>query len=157
MKSCGLPLALIIQPFAAVRGGEDPIPVVEFGQDGPPRCTECQAYVNAWCVWTMGGQRWVCNLCGTENPGKLWGYPFYLCTVSNYNHFNVKSRPYTSALSTIPVVGLTQLIAQSFSTERWTLSFPKHIGHQNRSPELILCLSGPYSPKSSHRSRLTPL
>lgn len=60
-----LPIALLLQPFAQVRPDEAPIPVAVFGESGPPRCKRCRAYINPWCVFVEGGQKWTCNLCGT--------------------------------------------------------------------------------------------
>lgn len=60
-----LPLAVLMQPFAQLRSDETPIPVATFGESGPPRCKRCRAYINAWCVFVEGGQKWTCNLCGT--------------------------------------------------------------------------------------------
>ncbi|CBQ71080.1 related to Protein transport protein Sec24C [Sporisorium reilianum SRZ2] len=60
-----LPLAVLMQPFAQLRPDEAPIPVATFGESGPPRCKRCRAYINAWCVFVEGGQKWTCNLCGT--------------------------------------------------------------------------------------------
>jgi protein transport protein SEC24 len=60
-----LPIALIVQPFAQQRLDEAPVPVVECGPSGPPRCKRCRAYINPWAIFVEGGQKWVCNLCGT--------------------------------------------------------------------------------------------
>lgn len=60
-----LPLAVLLQPFAQLRIDEAPIPVATFGESGPPRCKRCRAYINPWCVFVEGGQKWTCNLCGT--------------------------------------------------------------------------------------------
>ncbi|SPO37007.1 related to Protein transport protein Sec24C [Pseudozyma flocculosa] len=60
-----LPIALLLQPFAQLRADEAPIPTAHFGDSGPPRCKRCRAYINAWCVFVEGGQKWTCNLCGT--------------------------------------------------------------------------------------------
>ncbi|PWN51749.1 hypothetical protein IE53DRAFT_367801 [Violaceomyces palustris] len=59
-----LPIAVLIQPFAQQRPDEAEIPVVELGESGPPRCKKCRAYINPWCVFIEGGQKWTCNLCG---------------------------------------------------------------------------------------------
>lgn len=61
-----LPLAVNIQPFAQLRPDEQPIPVVDCGAGGPPRCKRCRAYINPWAIFVEGGQKWVCNLCGTS-------------------------------------------------------------------------------------------
>ncbi|KAG8726149.1 COPII coat Sec23p-Sfb3p heterodimer component [Ceratobasidium sp. 428] len=53
----------MIQPFAQQPDNEAPVPVVDFGETGPPRCHACRGYINAWCTWTNAGQKWICNLC----------------------------------------------------------------------------------------------
>ncbi|KAF8707374.1 Sec23/Sec24 trunk domain, partial [Rhizoctonia solani] len=52
-SGCHLPVAAMIQPFAQQPDNEAPVPVVDFGEAGPPRC-----------------QKWICNLCQetTEVP-----------------------------------------------------------------------------------------
>lgn len=60
-----LPLAIVVQPFAQQRLDEAPIHIVECGPSGPPRCKRCRAYINPWAIFVEGGQKWVCNLCGT--------------------------------------------------------------------------------------------
>jgi protein transport protein SEC24 len=79
LTSTHLPLGLVINPFAAPRYDEAPIPYVNSflqsstdGGDvgGPPRCTKCRGYINPWCKFVDGGVKWVCNLCNGSNPGK---------------------------------------------------------------------------------------
>ncbi|CAE6413751.1 unnamed protein product [Rhizoctonia solani] len=69
-SGCHLPIAAMIQPFAQQPDNEPPVPVVDFGESGPPRCGSCRGYINPWCTWTSAGQRWICNLCQetTEVP-----------------------------------------------------------------------------------------
>ncbi|KAM0787449.1 hypothetical protein ACM66B_003529 [Microbotryomycetes sp. NB124-2] len=59
-----IPLGLVVQPFAQVRDGEAPVSVVDFSDDGPPRCQRCRGYINPWCLFVEGGQKFLCNLCG---------------------------------------------------------------------------------------------
>lgn len=66
-----LPLGLIVQPFAQLREEEGSIPVVDFGETGPPRCERCRGYINAWCVFIEGGQKFMCNLCGATTQGSF--------------------------------------------------------------------------------------
>lgn len=67
LKTTGLPLGLILQPLAALQAGEQPIPVVEFGEAGPPRCRRCRAYINAFMTFRSGGSKFVCNMCTFAN------------------------------------------------------------------------------------------
>lgn len=67
MKSTGLPLGLILQPLAPLQPGELEIPVLDFGETGPPRCHRCRAYINPFMVFRSGGNKFVCNLCNYAN------------------------------------------------------------------------------------------
>lgn len=63
----GLPLGLYLQPLAKPTDGEQPIPVLDFGNIGPPRCRRCRAYINPFMVFSNGGNQMTCNLCGHPN------------------------------------------------------------------------------------------
>ena len=67
--TCGIPLGFSLQPFAENSSFEDSVPIVDFGEQGPPRCGKCGAYINPWCIWSGSGQVWNCNLCSTPNDG----------------------------------------------------------------------------------------
>lgn len=67
--TCEVPLSIVLQPLAHQRPEELPVAIVDFGPTGPPRCETCRTYMNPWCIWTMGGQRWICNICGKESQG----------------------------------------------------------------------------------------
>lgn len=62
-----LPLSLILQPLAPLQEGELPIPVLDFGESGPPRCRRCRAYINPFMTFRSGGNKFVCNMCTFPN------------------------------------------------------------------------------------------
>ena len=63
----GLPLGLLLQPLAPLQAGERPIPVLDFGDLGPPRCRRCRAYINPFMIFRSGGNKLVCNMCTFPN------------------------------------------------------------------------------------------
>jgi protein transport protein SEC24 len=67
LNSTGLPLGLILQPFAAPQEGEQAIPVLDFGESGPPRCRRCRTYINPFMTFRSGGNKLVCNMCSFPN------------------------------------------------------------------------------------------
>jgi protein transport protein SEC24 len=67
LSSTGLPLGLILQPLAPLQAGETPIPVLDFGEIGPPRCRRCRAYINPFMTFRSGGNKLVCNMCTFPN------------------------------------------------------------------------------------------
>jgi len=67
LMSTSLPLGLVVQPLAKPTDGEQAIPVLDFGEVGPPRCRRCRAYINPFMVFSNGGNRMTCNLCGHPN------------------------------------------------------------------------------------------
>eukprot|EP00929_Paragymnodinium_shiwhaense_P054194 TRINITY_DN27156_c0_g1_i1.p1 TRINITY_DN27156_c0_g1~~TRINITY_DN27156_c0_g1_i1.p1 ORF type:complete len:1017 (-),score=187.41 TRINITY_DN27156_c0_g1_i1:458-3508(-) len=74
-----VPIALMIQPFAELTPLEAPVPAVDFGEQGPLRCTRCKAYVNPFFQWTNFGREVVCNFCSQrfEVPND------YLCALDD--------------------------------------------------------------------------
>ncbi|KAJ4292972.1 COPII coat Sec23p-Sfb3p heterodimer component [Collariella sp. IMI 366227] len=78
LKSTGLPLGLLLQPMATLQAGESEIPVLDFGDAGPPRCHRCRAYINPFMMFRSGGNKFVCNLCGYANDTP----PEYFCATS---------------------------------------------------------------------------
>ena len=67
LASTALPLGLVLQPFASLQEGENPIPVLDFGEIGPPRCRRCRTYVNPFMTFRSGGNKLVCNMCNFPN------------------------------------------------------------------------------------------
>lgn len=67
LTSTGLPLGLIVQPLAQLQPGELEIPVLDFGEQGPPRCRRCRAYINPFMMFRSAGSQFVCNLCTYPN------------------------------------------------------------------------------------------
>lgn len=67
LAATGLPLSLVLQPLAKQSSGENPIRVLDFGETGPPRCRRCRAYINPFMIFSNGGNRMTCNLCGHPN------------------------------------------------------------------------------------------
>lgn len=78
LQATGLPLGLLLQPLAPVQAGEADVPVLDFGDVGPPRCRRCRAYVNPFMMFRSGGNKFVCNLCThpNETPSE------YFCATS---------------------------------------------------------------------------
>lgn len=67
LSATSLPLGLILQPLAALQEGEQAIPVLDFGEVGPPRCRRCRAYINPFMTFKSGGNKFVCNMCTFPN------------------------------------------------------------------------------------------
>lgn len=67
LASTGLPLGLVMQPFAAPQEGEQSIPCLDFGEAGPPRCRRCRTYINPFMTFRAGGSKMVCNMCSFPN------------------------------------------------------------------------------------------
>ncbi|KAJ7560650.1 hypothetical protein O6H91_04G138900 [Diphasiastrum complanatum] len=67
LSTSGMPLAVIVQPLALPHSLEDPIEVVNFGEEGPVRCSRCKAYMNPFMKFIDQGWRFVCNICGFTN------------------------------------------------------------------------------------------
>jgi protein transport protein SEC24 len=67
LNSTALPLGLVLQPLAPLQEGEQPIPVLDFGEAGPPRCRRCRTYINPFMMFRSGGNKLVCNMCNFPN------------------------------------------------------------------------------------------
>ncbi|KAF2835072.1 Sec23/Sec24 family protein-like protein [Patellaria atrata CBS 101060] len=67
LASTALPLGLVVQPLACQQEGEQAIPLLDFGDIGPPRCRRCRTYINPFMVFRSGGNKFVCNMCTFPN------------------------------------------------------------------------------------------
>lgn len=70
MARSGLPLAVMMAPFANLAPGEQPVPIVDFSAKqigGPLRCERCNAYANPGFKFMSGGSQFQCNLCTHVN------------------------------------------------------------------------------------------
>ncbi|KAI1339667.1 hypothetical protein F5Y15DRAFT_66396 [Xylariaceae sp. FL0016] len=67
LSGTGLPLGLLLQPLARLQSGEMEVPLLDFGDVGPPRCRRCRAYINPFMMFKSGGSKFVCNLCTYPN------------------------------------------------------------------------------------------
>lgn len=67
LSATALPLGLVLQPLAPVQEGENQIPVLDFGESGPPRCRRCRTYINPFMTFRSGGNKLVCNMCTFPN------------------------------------------------------------------------------------------
>ena len=67
LAATALPLGLVLQPLAPLQAGEQAIPVLDFGETGPPRCRRCRAYINPFMTFRSGGNKLVCNMCTFPN------------------------------------------------------------------------------------------
>ena len=67
LNSTALPLGMILQPLASVQEGEHAVPVLDFGEAGPPRCRRCRTYINPFMTFKSGGNKLVCNMCSFAN------------------------------------------------------------------------------------------
>jgi protein transport protein SEC24 len=74
LAATALPLGLVLQPLAPLQEGEQAIPVLDFGDVGPPRCRRCRTYINPFMQFVSGGNKFVCNMCTYPNdtPGEYF-------------------------------------------------------------------------------------
>ncbi|KAI6780762.1 uncharacterized protein J7T54_001070 [Emericellopsis cladophorae] len=78
LQATSLPLGLLLQPLAPQQAGEQEIPVIDCGDEGPPRCRRCRAYINPFMMFRSGGNKFVCNLCTYPNDTP----PEYFCATT---------------------------------------------------------------------------
>uniref|UniRef100_A0A8C9L4H3 SEC24 homolog D, COPII coat complex component n=1 Tax=Serinus canaria TaxID=9135 RepID=A0A8C9L4H3_SERCA len=66
-RQARIPLAAVIQPFAAVPPNETPLYLVNHGETGPIRCNRCKAYMCPFMQFIEGGRRYQCGFCNCIN------------------------------------------------------------------------------------------
>ncbi|XP_075480744.1 protein transport protein SEC24 C-like isoform X2 [Primulina tabacum] len=64
LSTSAMQLALLVQPLALPHPSEEAIQVVDFGENGPVRCSRCKGYVNPFMKFIDQGRRFICNFCG---------------------------------------------------------------------------------------------
>uniref|UniRef100_A0A8W8MRJ5 Protein transport protein Sec24C n=1 Tax=Magallana gigas TaxID=29159 RepID=A0A8W8MRJ5_MAGGI len=76
LKSCHIPFALSISPFAKLPEEEYNPPIVNLGETGPVRCKRCKAYMNPNMMFIDGGRRFQCVFCGaaTDVPAEYFAH-----------------------------------------------------------------------------------
>ncbi|KAI9503012.1 COPII coat Sec23p-Sfb3p heterodimer component [Coemansia spiralis] len=67
LKASHLPLGIIVQPLADLASTEEPVKLIDFGEEGPIRCLRCKTYINPHMAFINGGKNFVCNMCSHEN------------------------------------------------------------------------------------------
>jgi protein transport protein SEC24 len=131
-------MAIICQPFAELTPLEEPVPLIDYGEAGPLRCTRCRAYVNPHFGWASGGKEAVCNFCGQ----RMDVAPEYFCALDEKNRRRdevdrpelvrgtvdyLAPRDYSDVLPGLPglvfVIEASQLSVQSgfFHQVLWTI------------------------------------
>ncbi|KAJ2684261.1 COPII coat Sec23p-Sfb3p heterodimer component [Coemansia sp. RSA 1285] len=68
LKASHLPLGMVVQPLADLDPAEEPVKLIDFGEEGPIRCLRCKTYINPHMSFINGGKNFVCNMCSHENP-----------------------------------------------------------------------------------------
>ncbi|KAJ2162373.1 COPII coat Sec23p-Sfb3p heterodimer component [Coemansia sp. RSA 552] len=67
LKASHMPLGMVVQPLADLAPTEEPVKLIDFGEEGPIRCLRCKSYINPYMVFINGGKHFVCNICRHEN------------------------------------------------------------------------------------------
>jgi protein transport protein SEC24 len=59
-------MAVVISPLGNGHPSDTPVPVLSY-PDGPPRCTRCRAYINAYVRTGSNRNVFFCNFCSARN------------------------------------------------------------------------------------------
>eukprot|EP00467_Chlorarachnion_reptans_P000717 CAMPEP_0114501530 /NCGR_PEP_ID=MMETSP0109-20121206/8545_1 /TAXON_ID=29199 /ORGANISM="Chlorarachnion reptans, Strain CCCM449" /LENGTH=964 /DNA_ID=CAMNT_0001679261 /DNA_START=150 /DNA_END=3044 /DNA_ORIENTATION=- len=81
-------IGAIIQPLAELGEEEEEVPFRDFGKEGPIRCKNCRAYVNAFFRFIDNGRSFVCNMCEAKNTVP----DFYYCNLDPEGHRRDRNR-----------------------------------------------------------------
>jgi protein transport protein SEC24 len=90
LEKTELPLALVLQPLAEQRPEEMPIPVIDFGPEGPPRCTNCMSYISPFHSFGSGGGQFHCPMCGSATQTRQ---SYYSPVDNGGRRVDIDSRP----------------------------------------------------------------
>lgn len=72
-KDSNAPIGLTISPLTKFAD----VPIIKYDNDQEvPRCksSSCRAYINPFCVWIEGGDKWICNICKSKNVTESYFY-----------------------------------------------------------------------------------
>ena len=67
LTNTNTPFGVIIQPLAEPTADEEGVPIIDYSEQGPFRCSRCKTYVNPHFGWTDGGRLAICNICKMQN------------------------------------------------------------------------------------------
>ena len=91
MLASKIPFRAHVRPFAPLRDQDSPIAVLDFGQEGPPRCGRCNGFINPYVKFENNGKTWRCNLCNVTNDVTD---PSYECNLDAYGRrYDIDNRP----------------------------------------------------------------
>ncbi|KAG9389726.1 COPII coat complex component Sec24 E (Sec24E) [Carpediemonas membranifera] len=87
MSKWPVPFGAVARPLAPMA---KPVPVINFNDISPVRCSNCRSYVNCYTPFVDHGSRWKCLFCGTINktPDR-----YYQPLDSNGRRIDAENRP----------------------------------------------------------------
>lgn len=92
LKNLGLPFGIVVNPLAELKPWDKPnfVHQVDFGEEGPVRCSRCHAYINPFVSFVDNGKNFICNMCGFLNSVPSW----YMCGLDGYGRrLDLQQRP----------------------------------------------------------------